>query len=68
MDTGSLIDIIDEGIRNSDAFEHIQEGVDTNLEGLMQNALAAHGAVEHQFQQFGEVRADVLTVRRPLPI
>ncbi|WP_343711183.1 phage tail tip fiber protein [Kosakonia radicincitans] len=63
MDTGSLIDIIDEGIRNSDAFEHIQEGVDTNLEGLMQNALAAHGAVEHQFQQFGEVRADVLTVR-----
>lgn len=63
MDTGSLIDIIDEGIRNSDAFEHILEGVDTNLEGLMQNALAAHGAVEHQFQQFGEVRADVLTVR-----
>lgn len=63
MDTGSLIDIVDNGIQNSGAFQHIQDGVDTNLEGIMQNALASHGAVEHQFQQFGEVRADVLTVR-----
>ena len=63
MDTGSLIDIIDDGIRNSDAFRHIQDGVDTNLEGIMQNALAFHGTVEQQFQQVGEVRAEVLTVR-----
>ncbi|MBI0679649.1 DUF1983 domain-containing protein, partial [Citrobacter koseri] len=27
------------------------------------NALANHGSVEHQYQQYGEVRADVLTVK-----
>lgn len=63
MDTGSLIDIIDDGIQKSDAFQNMKEGVDTNLEGIMQNALGNHGTVEHQYQQFGEVRADVLTVK-----
>ncbi|WEE18683.1 DUF1983 domain-containing protein [Citrobacter koseri] len=63
MDTGSLIDIIDDGIQKSDAFQNIKDGVDTNLEGIMQNALGNHGTVEHQYQQFGEVRADVLTVK-----
>jgi hypothetical protein len=37
--------------------------VDTNLEAAMQNALANHGTVEHQYQQLGEVRADVLVVK-----
>lgn len=63
MDTGSLIDIIDDGIQKSDAFQNIKEGVDTNLEGIMQNALGNHGTAEHQYQQFGEVRADVLTIK-----
>lgn len=63
MDTGSLIEIIDDGIRNSDAFQNIQNGVDTNLEAAMQNALAVHGTVEHQYQQYGEVRADILVVK-----
>jgi hypothetical protein len=37
--------------------------VDTNLEAAMQNALANHGTVEHQYQQYGEVRADILVVK-----
>lgn len=63
MDTGSLIDYIDDGIRDSDAFKNLQEGVDTNLEGIMQNALGNHGTVQHQFEQLGEVRADILVVK-----
>lgn len=63
MDTGSLIDFIDDAVQGSDAYKNLQSGIDTNLEGIMQNALAAHGAVDHQFAQYGEVRADVLTVR-----
>lgn len=63
MDTGSLIDIIDDGIQKSEAFQNIKEGVDTNLEGIMSNSLANHGTVEHQFQQLGEVRADILVVK-----
>ena len=63
MDTGELIDFIDEAVRGSDAFDNLQQGVDTNLEGIMQDALANHGTVEHQYQQYGEVRADILVVK-----
>ncbi len=63
MDTGGLIDIIDDQIQNSDAFQNIKSGVDTNLEGIMENALANHGTVEHQWMQYGEVRAEILVVK-----
>lgn len=62
-DIPGMIELIDEQIRESDAFKNVQEGVDTNLEGIMSNALANHGTSEHQFQQLGEVRADILVVK-----
>lgn len=62
-DIPGMNELIDEQIRESDAFKNVQEGVDTNLEGIMQNALANHGTVEHQYQQYGEVRADILVVK-----
>lgn len=62
-DIPGMIDLIDEQIRESDAFKNVQEGVDTNLEGILQNALANNGTVERQFQQLGEVNAEILTVR-----
>ncbi|MCR5945072.1 host specificity protein J [Salmonella enterica subsp. houtenae] len=62
-DIPGMIEIIDEQIRESDAFKNVQEGVDTNLEGIMENALANHGTVEHQYQQYGEVRADIMVVK-----
>lgn len=62
-DIPGLIDYVDNAIRDSGAFEHLQEGIDTNLEGIMQNALANHGTVERQWAQYGEVKAEILTVR-----
>lgn len=62
-DIPGMIELIDEQIRESDAFKNVQEGVDTNLEGILQNALANNGTVERQFQQLGEVNAEILTVR-----
>lgn len=62
-DIPGMIELIDEQIRESDAFKNVQEGVDTNLEGIMSNSLANHGTVEHQYQQYGEVRADILVVK-----
>ncbi|WIJ47613.1 phage tail protein [Enterobacter roggenkampii] len=62
-DIPGMIELIDEQIRESDAFKNVQEGVDTNLEGILQNALANNGIVERQFQQLGEVNAEILTVR-----
>ncbi|MBE0394851.1 DUF1983 domain-containing protein [Citrobacter amalonaticus] len=62
MDTGSLIDLIDDSVQNSEAFQKVKGGVDTNLEGIMENALANHGTVQRQFEQYGEVKAEVMTV------
>ncbi|QMA48657.1 host specificity protein J [Citrobacter freundii] len=62
-DIPGMIELIDEQIRESDAFKNVQDGVDTNLEGIMSNALANHGTVEHQWAQYGEVRADILVVK-----
>ncbi|MDM3205520.1 phage tail protein [Citrobacter sp. Cf097] len=62
-DIPGMIDLIDGQIRESDAFKNVQEGVDTNLEGIMSNALANHETVEHQWAQYGEVRADILVVK-----
>ncbi|GCB39426.1 hypothetical protein CITFRE_15610 [Citrobacter freundii] len=63
MDTGGLFDLIDDGIQKSDAFQNVKNGVDTNLEGIMENALAGHGTVQRQFEQYGEVKAEIMTVR-----
>lgn len=62
-DTSDLIDVIDEAVRNSDAMKNVEKGVDTNLEGILQNALANKGTVDRQFQQLGVVNAEILTVR-----
>lgn len=62
MDTGSLIDLIDDSVQNSEAFQNVKGGVDINLEGIMENALANHGTVQRQFEQYGEVKAEVMTV------
>lgn len=37
--------------------------IDQNLEGQMQLALAQNATVEHQWAQYGEVRADILVVK-----
>lgn len=63
MDSGDLFDLIDDAVRESDAFQNVQDSVDTNLDGILQNALANNSTVEHQWQQYGEVRADVITIK-----
>lgn len=62
-DITELMPQIDEAIRDSDAMKNVINGVDTNLEGIMSNTLANHGTVEHQWAQYGEVRADILVVK-----
>ncbi|MDH1796193.1 phage tail protein [Citrobacter portucalensis] len=62
-DIPGMIELIDEQIRESDAFKNVQEGVDTNLNGIMENALANHGTVDRQFEQLGAVRAEIIVIR-----
>lgn len=58
-----MFDYIDDAIRDSGAFINLQNGIDMNLEGQMQNALANNATAEHQWAQYGEVRADILIVK-----
>lgn len=43
--------------------EQLTGDINTNLEAALQNALANNATVEHQWAQFGEVRADILVVK-----
>lgn len=57
-----LGDIADDFLTSADG-ERLTGDIDTNIEGILQNALANHGTVEHQWAQYGGVRADVLVVK-----
>ncbi|MDF7681489.1 phage tail protein [Enterobacteriaceae bacterium ESL0689] len=61
-DIPGMIDLINEEIHKSEAFHNLQTGVDTNLAGILENALANNGTVSRQWAQYGEVRAEILTV------
>ncbi|MCK6750259.1 DUF1983 domain-containing protein [Enterobacter bugandensis] len=57
-----LGDIADDFLTSADG-ERLTGDINTNIEGILQNALANHGTVEHQWAQYGEVRADILVVK-----
>ncbi|EGS2003378.1 host specificity protein J [Enterobacter cloacae] len=57
-----LGDIANDFLTSADG-KRLTGDIDTNIEGILQNALANHGTVEHQWAQYGEVRADILVVK-----
>ncbi|MGV4007982.1 host specificity protein J [Citrobacter freundii] len=57
-----LGDIADDFLTSADG-DRLTSDIDTNLEAALQNALANHGTVEHEWAQYGEVRADILVVK-----
>lgn len=57
-----LGDIADDFLTSADG-GRLTGDIDTNLEAALQNALANHATVEHQWAQYGEVRADILVVK-----
>ena len=61
-DDDYLGDIADDFLTSADG-DRLTGDIDTNLEAALQNALANHGTVEHQWAQYGEVRADILVVK-----
>ncbi|EPG4505055.1 host specificity protein J [Citrobacter freundii] len=57
-----LGDIADDFLTSADG-DRLTGDIDTNLEAALQNELANHATVEHQWAQYGEVRADILVVK-----
>lgn len=62
-DAGDYLESIGDGFLNADDGKRLTGDIDTNIEGILQNALANHGTVEHQWAQYGEVRADIIVVK-----
>lgn len=63
-DIPGMLDYIDEAVRKSEAFERLTSNIDTNIEGILQNALNLDASVDHQFESYGRNRADIITVRQ----
>lgn len=57
-----LGDIADDFLSSADG-ERLTSDIDTDLEAALQNALANNATVDHQWAQYGEVRAQILVVR-----
>lgn len=57
-----LGDIADDFLSSADG-DRLTSDIETNIEALLQNALDIGATVDHQFKQYGEVRADILIVK-----
>ncbi|QMR80086.1 host specificity protein J [Enterobacter roggenkampii] len=57
-----LGDIADDFLSSADG-DRLTSDIDTDLEAALQNALANNATVDHQWSQYGEVRAEILIVR-----
>lgn len=64
FDANAIIDVIDEAIRESDAFNALKAPIDTNIEGMLQNALNEDATVKYQFKQYGENKAEIIRVEK----
>lgn len=51
------------GFLTSEDGDRLTGDIDTSLEAALQNALANNATADHQWAQFGEVRADILIVK-----
>ncbi|MDX6911541.1 host specificity protein J [Hafnia paralvei] len=60
---GDYLEGIGDEFLTSEDGEKLTSDINTNIEGVMQNALANNATVEHQWAQYGEVRADILVVK-----
>lgn len=57
-----LVDIAGDFLTSKDG-DRLTSDIETNIDAILQNALSVNATVDHQFQQNGEVRADILTVK-----
>lgn len=48
---------------NSKDGDALTSAIDQNIEGILQNALANNATIDHQWAQYGSVRADILVVK-----
>ncbi|CAI0833263.1 Domain of uncharacterised function (DUF1983) [Serratia grimesii] len=62
-DAGDYLESIGDDLLTTKDGERLVGDIDTNIGAILQNALANNATVEHQWAQYGEVRADILVVK-----
>lgn len=60
---GDYLDSIGDGFLTDKDGDRLTGDIDTNIEAIIQNALANNATVDHQWAQYGAVRADILIVK-----
>lgn len=60
---GDYLEGIGDGFLTDKDGDRLTGDIDTNIEAIIQNALANNATVDHQWAQYGEVRADILVVK-----
>lgn len=60
---GDYLESIGDGFLTDKDGDRLTGDIDTNIEAILQNALANNATVEHQWVQYGTVRADILIVK-----
>ncbi|WP_439412930.1 host specificity protein J [Enterobacter ludwigii] len=61
-DSDDYFNDITNNFLTDDDGKQLTSDIDTNIDGILQNALANNATVEHQWAQYGQTRADILTV------
>lgn len=62
-DITELMPQIDEALADTEAYKNLFKPIETNIAAILQQAQATGSDVQHQWQQIGETRADVLQIR-----
>ncbi|XUU49181.1 host specificity protein J [Serratia nematodiphila] len=60
---GDYLESIGDGFLTDKDGDRLTGDIDTNIEAIIQNALANNATVDHQWAQYGMVRADILIVK-----
>ncbi|HEJ9029253.1 TPA: host specificity protein J [Serratia marcescens] len=60
---GDYLESIGDGFLKDKDGDRLTSDINTNIEAELQNALANNATVEHQWAQYGTVRADILVVK-----
>ena len=61
-DVAGIGDIIDEKLKDSDAFKSLEEPVRVSIEAALNNSMADHAIMKSQYAQLGPIKASVMTV------
>ncbi|MCW6012551.1 host specificity protein J [Serratia marcescens] len=62
-DAGDYLENIGDELLTAKDGERLVGDIDTNIDAILQNALANKATVDHQWAQYGTVRADIMVVK-----